>query len=914
MLTVPAPTVRSSRMCRGIRKRFCTVLRRSGVCGATHSATLPCAAFLLATVFALVALISGCTRRFYRTWADREVVQVIHEKNVYPDWQLRDFYVYPHPMSRFADPTNPDHPPMPPDDPAAWLMSPHPQKPKHVAYIEGRGYLEWLAYWDSINRRQREEQENPRTDPTKPADTGESQTSPSEQETYATSKAKEDGKRPFLINLEQAIELAVMNSREFQDSREALYLAALPVTLERFNFLPQFDASQRLLRTWAGRLSSTGKQNQWSASPTVGVSQLFSTGALLTLDLANRTVIHLTGNRKHTFSDSTFVLDLVQPLLRGGGRAVTLEPLTQSERELVYELRRFVRFNRQFFVNIAVSGPGAYYDTLLAQVELENNSKNVTAFENLLRFYEAASVGGTVSPLQVNQVRDSLLRQQSIVLASEVNYANALDQFKLLLGLPVNLDIELDDTPLKPFRDVIRRFEAIEGEYQDILRELENLESVAPPPDLRKTLEQILDRARIFQGTRQLRHIRQKWPEWVPLTQDIIEPGVILGDFFQPALLSPVIPSPLVFGFTAFPGRSPVPNRLAALFDRLRRLTDERDRYRERGEEPPAELQHQIQEVEVDIDTGYLEMALRRYEERPWELETDPIQQQRVRAEFHRQVAGVFARLLEGARAERVEEIRGQWPDLPPVMLNGVNLLDLPEEEAQNLATRTALINRLDLMNARGRVVDAWRQIAVSANSLLGVVDLRYRFDAITPVGQAKPLAFSGSRSRHELTLTTELPLVRQLERNQYRTSLINYQRERRTLMETQDLIVADIRQLIRQLRRLRLDYKIRQRTLELSYIQVAQAQEELRAPPAPGATPDFLALTNRLVGDQGSIAANQNSLFRIYVDFIDARMQLYLNMELMRLDSRGVWIDEYASSERASAGPDGNRPATDPR
>ena len=57
----------------------------------------------------------------------------------------------------------------------------------------------------------------------------------------------------------------------------------------------------------------------------------------------------------------------------------------------------------------------------------------------------------------------------------------------------------------------------------------------------------------------------------------------------------------------------------------------------------------------------------------------------------------------------------------------------------------------------------------------------RYHMDSFTPAGEAKPFAFSGSRTRHQLILNGELPLVRKLERNNYRASLIAYQRQRRS-------------------------------------------------------------------------------------------------------------------------------------
>src|SRR5438876_1015143 len=72
---------------------------------------------------------AGCTHTFYRNKADEEVQHVLTEKNMHPEWAIREFHVYPDPRARFADPTNPDRPPMPPDDPASYDMSPHAQKP-----------------------------------------------------------------------------------------------------------------------------------------------------------------------------------------------------------------------------------------------------------------------------------------------------------------------------------------------------------------------------------------------------------------------------------------------------------------------------------------------------------------------------------------------------------------------------------------------------------------------------------------------------------------------------------------------------------------------------------------------------------------------------------------------------------------
>src|SRR5262249_6851316 len=100
----------------------------------------------------------------------------------------------------------------------------------------------------------------------------------------------ESQQQGFLLNLDQTVELGVVNSREYQSFREDLYLAALPVTRQRFSFAWQWAATEEAVRQWAGPESLEGLQNNWTLNSTVGVSKLFSTGALLTADFANKTV------------------------------------------------------------------------------------------------------------------------------------------------------------------------------------------------------------------------------------------------------------------------------------------------------------------------------------------------------------------------------------------------------------------------------------------------------------------------------------------------------------------------------------------------------------------------------------------------------------------------------------------------
>src|SRR5215510_11021605 len=76
-------------------------------------------------VAALMMTMSGCSRSFYRRSADREVNDILAEKDRYPAWKIEQYHVYPDPRARFADTGNPDRPAMPPDDEAAWVLAPH---------------------------------------------------------------------------------------------------------------------------------------------------------------------------------------------------------------------------------------------------------------------------------------------------------------------------------------------------------------------------------------------------------------------------------------------------------------------------------------------------------------------------------------------------------------------------------------------------------------------------------------------------------------------------------------------------------------------------------------------------------------------------------------------------------------------
>jgi Outer membrane efflux protein len=891
-----------------VRTRIATALRR------------------LPWLAACLAVAAGCTRAFFRERADRDVEGLLQEKSVDPRWAVDGtWYVYPDPRARFADfDKSPDRPKKPPDDPAAAATSPDPQ-PLRSKFCsgpdqEGYGYLEFLRHADQYNRTVRA-QANDRPaatlgDPTRAYAPDQSPSAvaglPAVAEDSPDQKLIDAALRtdevPFLLNLDQSLELGLFNSREYQERREDLYLAALPVTLQRFNFYTQFTLGATAVREWLASGRPGGPSSTWNITTTGSASQLFPTGATLFAQLANSLVIDLgTGNP--TVSLSNFTLRFVQPLLRGGGTAVTLEPLTQAERILLYGVRSYARFRRNYFVYIAggtdvsnapygfngLAGGGfgglqapsqGYLPTLLIRAQERNERENIRALTAYLALYREFQGRGDFSELQVGQVEQQLLGSQQVLLQRRQDLQNGLDGFKLQLGVPTRVPLELDDSPIKPMQEMLAEYRRAQEEFMALRTQAEEFRT-----QFRSPLQALAGSA------------------VAPVSLDVPIRELIENLMLESA-----------YAKRAKRFRASIPARLARwksmttdqVRAELKRLADEnRDlelrqaRQQVLGQKLSAEETARLDFLPRDIATGQLELSIRQYEEARQRKGVTA----RDTAVLYEETVNNFIRVMSEARDERREVIEAAWPKLPAVTVDGADLLTEDLDRAQTVAAQIALANRLELMNARAQMVDAWRKIAVTANSLLGVLNVGYNFDTPSTPNAKQPFALGGARSRHQLVINGELPLVRRAERNAYRTALIVYQRARRNLQATEDFILNDVRVDLRNLRVLAENYRIQQRAVELAYDQVENSLDVLQAPPQPpggAAQPgqaaaqanagNAAALTQQLLGAQSSLLRAQNALYQAWVQYLIARMTFYRDIERLPLDLRGVWIDEPCS------------------
>jgi outer membrane protein TolC len=236
------------------------------------------------------------------------------------------------------------------------------------------------------------------------------------------------------LTLADALRTAFRSSRQYQLRKEQLYLSALTLTRNRFDYVPQFFAGS----TAEVARDSSGEKTL-SVRNRAGMDKLFKTGGSIGLDLANDLLRFYTGGKNDT-AVSTISLSLAQPLLRGAGARVAAENLTQAERDVIYEIRSFSYFQDTFAFDIVTT-----YLRLIQQRDTVINQYSNYLSRVSLRERSVALAVDRLAPFQADlAAQEELSARNSYILAVE-RYRNSLDQFKITLGLPSGYDIRLDE-------------------------------------------------------------------------------------------------------------------------------------------------------------------------------------------------------------------------------------------------------------------------------------------------------------------------------------------------------------------------------------------------------------------------------------------------------------------------------------
>src|SRR5205814_1064554 len=110
-----------------------------------------------------------------------------------------------------------------------------------------------------------------------------------------------------------------------------------------------------------------------------------------------------------------------------------------SEREMVYQVRSFETFRRSFAVTVA----SEYFRLLTQQQSIENRRQNFESLRSLTERTQALYAAGRLNYIDVQRALQEQLSAQNQVVDAQASYQSALDDFKLLLGMPVDQAISV---------------------------------------------------------------------------------------------------------------------------------------------------------------------------------------------------------------------------------------------------------------------------------------------------------------------------------------------------------------------------------------------------------------------------------------------------------------------------------------
>ncbi|NLT70953.1 MAG: TolC family protein [Verrucomicrobiaceae bacterium] len=251
------------------------------------------------------------------------------------------------------------------------------------------------------------------------------------------------------LSLDDAVGTAIVHGRSYLNAREQLFLSALDLTLARHRLAPIFrtdgqgiratDSRQAQLQAGMTELVST---NTFSHTRSTGFNWLYKTGARISADFTQDFLRIMTGNR--SLNESDVAVSVVQPLLQGGGTAVTLEALTQEERNLLYDLRDFADFRRGFVVEIVSD----YYGVLRARDRVYNNYIAYRGFVKNVEREDALADENRRTQNQLARLRQAMLQSESRWIDAIRVYQSALDELKIKIGVPVDSKVVLDEREL----------------------------------------------------------------------------------------------------------------------------------------------------------------------------------------------------------------------------------------------------------------------------------------------------------------------------------------------------------------------------------------------------------------------------------------------------------------------------------
>jgi Outer membrane efflux protein len=701
------------------------------------------------------------------------------------------------------------------------------------------------------------------------------------RDSFKTAAGAEPRDTSRRLTLDNIVALALLNSREYQSSKEVLYRAALALTLERYEYQLKFSPNGNgTIVDYAHTRTNDTTVNTLDVTSTFGLQKMLATGGNMLARFANDVVLTFNGPQGFAADiNSELFFGLTQSLLQ---RDVRFEPLIQAERDVIYAARDFARFRKVFFFDRA----SEYYALIRRYRQVEIESQNYLSLVRAFNQAEAEEQAGLQSRVQVEQIEQGMLGGRRNLVAICNGLESSLDRLKISMGIPTEtaIGLNLDELTELNLRDETQ----VAAERVTRARRRMQSQRDKQTPDLGELLNSaIVLNDRLLDWLR----LRQRGKHDVAVLRELELLGATLRvsdarlttqrarDELQRARLSePAAPPVLLF------------QRTSDVIEALRKLALQQvelattlgadpqsiDRVRAANEQlarRAVQLHDRLDAVLKGAQVEQLTALTREAEQLLADLENqvraaDQLVDMSKPFDLDQQLADI---------QKQVDKLISHSEGLLEATNAGLVELEIQVEDAM----LTALVSRLELMNERGRVADERRAIKITADDLRSVLNLGAEQTIRTR--HNRPLDFTFDESETRLALALDLPLNRMSQRNAYRRALLDYQAALRILMGSEDNIKLAIRDELRDLALARTQYQISVASAALAAERVESTRLQLALGSAGVAARDFLDAQDSYRTALSAVADN-------HVGYVVSRARFFLDSELMQLDETGFW------------------------
>lgn len=272
-----------------------------------------------------------------------------------------------------------------------------------------------------------------------PAETPLAETQPATSQPSTQEATSQPATAPaaLVLTLNDALQVAAKNNREYQTRKEDVYQTALALDLESNEFRSILAASSDA--TYVEDRTGDDPVRGVTSNTDVSVSRRLKQGTALTAAIGLDLVSLLNSDHNGSMG-LTGDASITVPLLRGAGQYIVAEPLTQAQRNVIYSLYSLERTRRILAVQVA----SEYLGVLQQMDQVDNAEENYRQLVLSSRRARRLSEAGRLEAIQVDQASQDELRARERWIIAHQTFGRALDSFKIILGLPTDATLELD--------------------------------------------------------------------------------------------------------------------------------------------------------------------------------------------------------------------------------------------------------------------------------------------------------------------------------------------------------------------------------------------------------------------------------------------------------------------------------------